>query len=82
MAHQRGFEPPTYRLGVAPIRHQEVKHSARKSLEIQGFSPFSILSGTTLCKRFQRDFTTSTLLEISKQFDFWWPLQVQENGTM
>ena len=47
-ASLRGFEPPTYRLGVAPIRHREVTSNAKKCLEIQGFSAFQILSDTTL----------------------------------
>lgn len=69
-------------LGVDPIRWNQVQHSARKSLEIQGFSLFQILSGITLHKRFHRDFTPSDWLEISKSFDFWWTLQVQVNVTM
>ena len=28
LAPQRGFEPPTYRLGVDPIRHREVTSNA------------------------------------------------------
>ena len=76
------FERTTYRLGVDPIRWNQVQHSARKSLEIQGFSLFQILSGITLHKHFHRDFTPSDWLEISKAFDFWWTLQVQANSSM
>ena len=78
----KGIEPPTYRLGVDPMRWNQVQHSARKSLEIQGFSLFQILSGITLHKHFHRDFTPSDWLEISKAFDFWWTLQVQANSSM
>ena len=69
-------------LGVDPIRWNQVQHSARKSLEIQGFSQFQILSGITLHKHFHRDFTPSNWLEISKAFDFRWTLQVQANSSM
>ena len=69
-------------LGVDPIRWNQVQHSARKSLEIQGFSLFQILSGITLHKHFHRDFTPSNWLEISKAFDFRWTLQVQANSSM
>ena len=48
LASQKGFEPPTPRLGVAPIRHREVTSDAKKCLEIQGFSAFQIPSDTTL----------------------------------
>ena len=82
LAFPSGFEPLTFRLGVDPNRHREVKHSTRKSLEIQGFSPFSILSGTTLHKLIQKDFSTSNLLEISKPFDFWRTLRIQDCSTM
>lgn len=82
LAPWRGLEPPVYRLGVDPNRHREVKHSTRKSLVIQGFSPFSILSGTTLHKLIQKDFSTSNLLEISKPFDFWRTLRIQDCSTM
>ena len=48
MASQKGFEPPTPRLGVAPISHREVTPDAKKCLEILGFSAFPIPSDTTL----------------------------------
>ena len=48
LARQKGFEPPAFPLGVAPIRHREVTSNAKKCLEIQGFSAFQILSDTTL----------------------------------
>ena len=76
------LERTASRLGVAPIRHREVTSNAKKCLEIQGFSPFLIPSDTTLHKLFQRDFTPSDWLEISKVLDFWWTLQVQVNVTM
>ena len=82
LASQIGVEPTTFRLGVDPIRWNQVQHSARKSLEIQGFSQFQILSGITLHKHFHRDFTPSNWLEISKAFDFRWTLQVQANSSM
>jgi len=44
----RGIEPPTYRLGVAPIRHRQVTPDAKKCLEIQAFSVFPIPSDTML----------------------------------
>ena len=67
LASPARFERAAFRLGVDPNGHREVKHSARKSSEIQGFSPFSIPSGTTLCKRFQRDFTTSNLPKLANR---------------
>lgn len=82
LASQGGVEPSAPCLGVDPIRWNQVQHSARKSLEIQGFSQFQILSGITLHKHFHRDFTPSNWLEISKAFDFWRTLQVQDNVTM
>ena len=48
LAPQKEFESPTFRLGVAPIRHREVTSDAKKCLEIQGFSAFQIPSDTTL----------------------------------
>ena len=42
LASQRGFEPPAYRLGEAPIRHQEVLYSAKKSRNFKAFSLFHI----------------------------------------
>ena len=48
IASQKGLEPPTFRLGVDPIRHREVTSNAKKCLEIQGFSAFQIPSDTTL----------------------------------
>ena len=48
LASARWLEHPTYRLGVAPIRHREVTSNAKKCLEIQGFSAFQIPSDTTL----------------------------------
>ena len=48
LAFPSGFEPLTFRLGVAPIRHREVTSDAKKCLEIQGFSAFQIPSDTTL----------------------------------
>jgi hypothetical protein len=37
-----GFEPPTSRLGEAPIRHQEVLYSAKKSRNFKAFLLFHI----------------------------------------
>ena len=82
LARQKGIRTPDLPLGVDPIRWNQVQHSARKSLEIQGFSLFQILSGITLHKHFHRDFTPSNWLEISKAFDFRWTLQVQANSSM
>ena len=48
MARLRGFEPPTYRLGVDPIRHRQVTPDTKKCLEIQAFSVFPIPSDTML----------------------------------
>ena len=48
LASLKGFEPPAYRLGVAPISHREVTPDAKKCLEILGFSAFPIPSDTTL----------------------------------
>ena len=42
LASMRGFEPPTPRLGEAPIRHQEMLCSAKKSRNFKAFSLFHI----------------------------------------
>lgn len=48
IASQKGLEPPTFRLGVDPKPMYRVIASAKKSLEIQAFSLFSMPSRTAL----------------------------------
>lgn len=48
IASQKGLEPPTFRLGVDPIRHRQVTPDTKKCLEIQAFSVFPIPSDTML----------------------------------